>query len=552
MVNQTLRSGIFFFTEDNYWVLHVANSQSVSLSVPIDNAREFAQTHDPRELHIYLDYAMGSLPSDIRFYAAAPLSITNVVIGFLFVIDDKPRVSCPISDKMALLELGDAVSVMLCRRRRLWAASVMDSLSSMRALLSTASAAVNELSASFSALKSSLDSLSSSESTDANSPLHKDAFAAAAEFQEALEGISLFASASSVAPPLGALASVGDLFRYLSELLPMLVTKNRVQWDLDSNLRDVTTEDPSVLFSVLVMLLIPLTLLSTAIRIRVKFTPQHRPESKVDLQLGNREVLGVVKVSVKCSMWNSSSPSSMEYTLNSVRRSLEELKSGLLEPFSATFDDSKNAVYYKFSLRGSSGHSSSDSTLLAAIEESPLKVPSTDYSREDSRPPSVDLLHQAESEAGRKVVSVLIVDDSTMIQKLLKKAFLNLGCDVDSALNGSECLTKIRSAYEAPDCKIYDLILMDFLMPVMDGLETMKEIQKWRSQNLGANLKYAQSLLIGLSATADATERSQGFDYGMHHFIPKPPDMKALTRVVASLKISESTEKIIAELKASS
>jgi len=73
-----------------------------------------------------------------------------------------------------------------------------------------------------------------------------------------------------------------------------------------------------------------------------------------------------------------------------------------------------------------------------------------------------------------KTLSILLVEDSVLIQKTTSKALQREGYEVDIARNGVECLRMIEK-------KIYDFILMDLQMPVMDGIETTKEFESWNS-----------------------------------------------------------------------
>ncbi len=68
-------------------------------------------------------------------------------------------------------------------------------------------------------------------------------------------------------------------------------------------------------------------------------------------------------------------------------------------------------------------------------------------------------------------LSILLVEDNVLNQKLI---FLNLtkyGFVIDTANNGQEALDKLE------ECN-YDLILMDLMMPIMDGLETTISIRE--------------------------------------------------------------------------
>jgi len=69
-------------------------------------------------------------------------------------------------------------------------------------------------------------------------------------------------------------------------------------------------------------------------------------------------------------------------------------------------------------------------------------------------------------------LKVLSADDSNVIRKILRKALASFDIsDVDEARDGREALDKIRENH-------YDVILLDWTMPRMTGLEVLKEIRK--------------------------------------------------------------------------
>ncbi|HEB73079.1 MAG TPA: response regulator, partial [Nitrospirae bacterium] len=76
------------------------------------------------------------------------------------------------------------------------------------------------------------------------------------------------------------------------------------------------------------------------------------------------------------------------------------------------------------------------------------------------------------SQAHYPHLKVLSADDSNVIRKILKKALASFDIsDVDEARDGREALDKIRENH-------YDVILLDWTMPRMTGLEVLKEIRK--------------------------------------------------------------------------
>lgn len=108
-------------------------------------------------------------------------------------------------------------------------------------------------------------------------------------------------------------------------------------------------------------------------------------------------------------------------------------------------------------------------------------------------------------------LKVLVIDDSPFIFKAVKRALDPRGINViDSAKNGEVGLELIEK-YNP------DIITLDVTMPVMDGIETAKNIYQ---QNPDAKI-------IMMSAMGDDVLIAEAKEIGVRHFIPKPfkPDV---------------------------
>ena len=118
----------------------------------------------------------------------------------------------------------------------------------------------------------------------------------------------------------------------------------------------------------------------------------------------------------------------------------------------------------------------------------------------------------------QKKETVLIVDDSRFHRTVLK-ATLTEYFDVLEAGNGKECLSII----ENPQNDI-DLVLLDLVMPEMDGFEVLK-----RRQNME---NFKKIPVIVLSTSQSIEFQTQAFELGAHDYIIKPVDARiAITRI---------------------
>jgi len=108
---------------------------------------------------------------------------------------------------------------------------------------------------------------------------------------------------------------------------------------------------------------------------------------------------------------------------------------------------------------------------------------------------------------------VLLAEDNKMNQMLLRRMLLEFGLECDVAGDGQEAVNLARE-------KRYALILMDYLMPVMNGIEAIQLI-KLDSRN-------ADAPVVVLSAAADLETRQQFVQAGVNGFLSKPVTLDQL------------------------
>ena len=114
---------------------------------------------------------------------------------------------------------------------------------------------------------------------------------------------------------------------------------------------------------------------------------------------------------------------------------------------------------------------------------------------------------------------VLLVEDNDLNREIAFDNLKELGFIVDEAENGAVALQKIKSNKPG----MYDLILMDIQMPVMDGYEAAREIRK-----LG-NSGYSQTPIVAMTANAFEEDRQKAFQVGMNGHLAKPVDPQKLS-----------------------
>ncbi len=129
---------------------------------------------------------------------------------------------------------------------------------------------------------------------------------------------------------------------------------------------------------------------------------------------------------------------------------------------------------------------------------------------------------------------ILIVDDDPFNIDILEQRLEALGYETDSAANGQEALEKI--AILTPD-----LILLDVLMPVMNGLETCRHLKRSDDTRL---------IPIIMMTTLDAVEdRIKGIEAGANDFLSRPVDNRELdARIATELRLTRAINEKIGEL----
>ena len=114
---------------------------------------------------------------------------------------------------------------------------------------------------------------------------------------------------------------------------------------------------------------------------------------------------------------------------------------------------------------------------------------------------------------------LLVVDDIQVNQKVFEKLLQDTRVKIDMASNGIECLNKI-SDYK------YDIIFMDHMMPGMDGVETLKQM------NTRADSKNKSTPVIMLTANALEGAKEEYINYGFKDYLAKPVKGDKLEKII--------------------
>ena len=126
---------------------------------------------------------------------------------------------------------------------------------------------------------------------------------------------------------------------------------------------------------------------------------------------------------------------------------------------------------------------------------------------------------------------LLLVDDDVELTELLSSLLTLEGFDVQTANNGLEALQKLDESHE--------LILLDVMMPKLNGLDTLKEIRK-----------VSNVPVMMLTARGEDIDRVLGLELGADDYLPKPfNDRELIARIKAILRRSASPSNNISNVE---
>ncbi len=104
-----------------------------------------------------------------------------------------------------------------------------------------------------------------------------------------------------------------------------------------------------------------------------------------------------------------------------------------------------------------------------------------------------------------KIIKVLIIEDERKISNFVKRGLIEEGYEVDAVFTGEEALGKIEE-------KEYNLIILDLMLPDMNGFDICKNIRD----------KGIQSSILMLTARNSIEDRIKGLDIGADDYLTKP------------------------------
>lgn len=114
---------------------------------------------------------------------------------------------------------------------------------------------------------------------------------------------------------------------------------------------------------------------------------------------------------------------------------------------------------------------------------------------------------------------ILVAEDSEANRKVLIYLLENLGCEVETAINGQHALERIKEGGD------YDVVIMDCRMPVMDGYTATEAIRAYESE-----MGIERIPILALTANAQKGDREYCLYIGMDDYIEKPVDKAKMVK----------------------
>ena len=130
------------------------------------------------------------------------------------------------------------------------------------------------------------------------------------------------------------------------------------------------------------------------------------------------------------------------------------------------------------------------------------------------------------------MADILLVDDDTELTAMLSEYLVSENFDVDQANDGLAGLNQARS-------KNYDAIVLDVMMPEMDGFSVLRELRQSQS-----------TPVIMLTAKGEEVDRIVGLEMGADDYLPKPCNPRELVaRLKAVLRRTQFAPQVQEEIK---
>ena len=134
----------------------------------------------------------------------------------------------------------------------------------------------------------------------------------------------------------------------------------------------------------------------------------------------------------------------------------------------------------------------------------------------------------AASETPSKSAKILVVEDNPKVARFLRRLLSDEGLVADACADGDEAVRQVRNG-------VYDLVLLDWMLPGQDGLSVCRELRR-----VGSNVP-----VLMLTARGELRERVLGLKSGADDYLVKPFEVEELVaRIHALLRRTQSARRV--------
>ncbi|WP_042476252.1 response regulator transcription factor [Bacillus ndiopicus] len=117
------------------------------------------------------------------------------------------------------------------------------------------------------------------------------------------------------------------------------------------------------------------------------------------------------------------------------------------------------------------------------------------------------------------MTKILVVDDEEILRMLIRDTLEDMGYEIDEAEDGQEALEKVTQ-------ESYDLMILDYMMPHVTGIEVIEQLP----EQIKANLP-----ILMLTAKSQEEDRQKVFENGVDYFMSKPFSPVKLMEIVEDI-----------------
>ncbi len=132
-----------------------------------------------------------------------------------------------------------------------------------------------------------------------------------------------------------------------------------------------------------------------------------------------------------------------------------------------------------------------------------------------------DIIH--DKEMGSRFMRILLAEDERSLARALVKIFEKNNYSADAVHNGADALVYL-------DGGNYDVLILDVMMPVMDGITALKKLRE----------KGNQIPVLMLTARSEIDDKVLGLDSGANYYLTKPFDTKELLAAIRAITRTET------------